>query len=57
MEIDNILHESLSGISRTYLVLEDVDKIIVPDIQDISSDSNNNLLTANVILKETNLEQ
>lgn len=57
MEIDNILHESLSGISRTYLVLEDVDKIIVPDMQDISSDSNNNLLTANVILKETNLEQ
>ena len=57
MEIGNILHESLSGISRTYLVLEDVDKIIVPDMQDISSDSNNNLLTANVILKETNLEQ
>ena len=57
MEIDNILHESLSGISRTYLVLDDVDKIIVPDMQDISSDSNNNLLTANVILKETNLEQ
>ena len=57
MEIDNILHESLSGISRTYLVLEDVDKIIVPDMQDVSSDSNNNLLTANVILKETNLEQ
>ena len=33
------------------------DKILVPDTQDISSNSNNNLLTENMILEETNLEQ
>ena len=55
--IDNILHESGCGVSRTYLIPEDPDKILVPDTQDVSSNSNNNLLTENIILKETNLEQ
>ena len=55
--IDNILHESGSGVSRTYLIPEHPDKILVPDMQDISSNSNNNLLTENIILEETNLEQ
>ena len=57
MVIDNILHESGSGVSRTYLIPEDPDKILVPDTQGISSNSNNNLLTENIILEETNLEQ
>ena len=57
MVIDNILHESGSGVSRTYLIPEDPDKILVPDTQDISSNSNNNFLTENIILEETNLEQ
>ena len=57
MVIDNILYESGSGVSRTYLTPEDPDKIFVPDMQDISSNSNNNLLTENIILGETNLEQ
>ena len=37
MVIDNILHESGSGVSRTYLIPKDTDKILVPDTQDISS--------------------
>ena len=57
MVIDNILHESGSGVSRKYLIPEDPGKILVPDTQDISSNSNNNLLTENIILEETNLEQ
>ena len=57
MVIDNILHESGSGVSRTYLIPEDTEKILVPDTQGISSNSNNNLLTENIILEETNLEQ
>ena len=57
MLIDNILYESGSGVSRTYLIPEDPDKILVPDTQDISSNSSNNLLTENIILEETNLEQ
>ena len=57
MVIDNILHESGNGVSRTYLIPEDPDKILVPDRQDISSNSNNNLLTENIILEETNLKQ
>ena len=57
MVIDNILHKSGSGASRTYLIPEDPDKIHVSDTQDISSNSNNNLLTENIILEETNLEQ
>ena len=57
MVIDNILHESGSGVSRTYLMPEDTEKILVPDTQGISSNSNNNLLTENIILEETNLEQ
>ena len=56
MVIGNILHESASGVSRTYLILEDPDKILVPDTQDILSNSINNLLTEN-ILEETKLEQ
>ena len=57
MVIDNIWHESGSGVSRTYMILENTDKIIVLDTQDISSNSNNSLLTQNIILEETNLEQ
>ena len=57
MVIDNILHESGSGVSRTYLIPEDPDKVLVPDTQGISSNSNNNFLTENIILEETNLEQ
>ena len=57
MVINNILHESGSGVSRTYLIPEDPDKILVPDTLGISSNSNNNLLTENIILDETNLEQ
>ena len=51
------MHESESGVSRTYLISEDPDKILVPDTQGISGNSNNNLLTGNIILEETNLEQ
>ena len=54
MVTDNILHESGSGVSRTYLIPEDPDKVLVPDT---SSNSNNELLTENIILEETNLEQ
>ena len=57
MVIDNILHGRGSGASRTYLIPEDPDKILVPDTQGISNNSNNNLLTENIILEETNLEQ
>ena len=57
MIIGNILHESGSGVSRTYLIPEDPDKILVPDTQDISSNSNNSLLTENIKLEETNLDQ
>ena len=56
MVIDNILHESGSGVSITYLIPEDPDKIPGPDARNISRNSNNNLLTEN-ILEETNLEQ
>ena len=31
MVIDNILNESGNGVSRTYLIPEDPDKILVPD--------------------------
>ena len=57
MVIDNILHESRSGVSRTYLIPEDTDKILVPNTQGISSNSNNNLLTENIKLEETYLKQ
>ena len=57
MVIDNKLHENESSVSRTYLIRKDRDKILVPNTQDISSNSNNNLLTKNIILEETNLEQ
>ena len=57
MVIGNILHESGSGISSTYLILEDPDKILLPDTQGNSSNSNNILLSENIILEETNLEQ
>ena len=57
MVIDNKLHENESSVSRTYLIPKDRDKILVPNTQDISSNSNNNLLTKNIILEETNLEQ
>ena len=53
MVTDNILHESGSDVSRIYLIPEDSDKFVVPDTQDISSNSNNNLLTENIILEET----
>ena len=51
------MHESESGVSRTYLISEDSGKILVPDTQGISGNSSNNLLTGNIILEETNLEQ
>ena len=57
MVIDKILHESGSGVSRTYFMPEYPDKISVPDTQGISSNLNNDLLTENIILEETNLEQ
>ena len=57
MVIDSILNESGNGVSRTYLIPEFPDKVAVPDTQDISSKSNKNLLTKNIILEETNLEQ
>ena len=57
MVIDNILHENGSGVSTAYLIPKDPGKILVPDTQGISSNSNNNLLTENIILEETNLEQ
>ena len=57
MVIDNIFHKSGSRVSRTYFILEDPDKVFVLDTQGISSNSNNNLLTQNIILEETNLEQ
>ena len=37
MVIDNIWHENGSGVSRTYLIQEEPDKIVVLDTQDISS--------------------
>ena len=37
MVIDNIWHENGSGVSRTYLIQEEPDEIIVLDTQDISS--------------------
>ena len=55
MVIDNIFYES--GVSTTYLIPEDPDKTFAPDTQGISSKSNNNLLTENIILEETNLER
>ena len=42
--IDNILHESGSGVSRPYLIPEDPDKILAPDTQGISSNSSNNFV-------------
>ena len=56
MVIDNILYESWSGVSRTYLIPEDPDKVLVPYKQDISNNSNKNLLTESIILEEANLE-
>ena len=55
MVIDNILHETGSGVSRTYLIPEDPGRVLVPDTQDISGNSNNNLLTEDIMLEETNL--
>ena len=57
MVIDNIFYESGSGVSTAYLIPEDPDKILAPDMQGISSKSNNNLLTENIITEETNLAQ
>ena len=57
MVSENILHESGSGVSRIYLIPEDLDKILLPDTQYILSNSNNRLLTERIILEETNLEQ
>ena len=59
MVIDNILHESRSSVSRTCLIPEDPDRILVPDTQDVSSNSNKNLLTENIKLdlEKTNLEK
>ena len=54
---DDILHKSGSGVSRTHLIPEDPGKVLVLDTQDISRKSNNYLLTQNIILEETNLEQ
>ena len=42
MVIDNIFHESGSGVSKRCLIPEYPDKILVPDTQDIASNSNNN---------------
>ena len=53
MVIDNILHESGSGVSRTYLIPENPGRVPVPNTQDISGNSNNNLLTEDIILEET----
>ena len=53
----NISNESGSGVSRTYLIPGDPDKVLVRDTQNISSYSNNNLLTENIVLEEANLEQ
>ena len=36
MVIANILNKTGSSVSRTYLILEDPDRILVPDTQDIS---------------------
>lgn len=57
MVIGNILYESRSGESRTYMIPDDPDKVIVPDKQDISSNSNKSLLTEDIVLEETNLVQ
>ena len=54
MIIDNILKECGSGVSRTYQILQDSDKVFAHDAQDISSNSNNNLLAENMVLEETN---
>ena len=57
MVIDNISHKNGSGVSRIYLIPEDPDKVLFSDTQDISSNSYKDLLTTNIILEETNLEQ
>ena len=54
MIIDNILKECGSDVSRTYQILQDSDKGFAHDAQDISSNSNNNLLAENMVLEETN---
>ena len=39
------------------MIPDDPDKVIVPDKQDISSNSNKSLLTEDIVLEETNLVQ
>ena len=53
-----ILHESKSGESITYLIVEDPDSVFVPDTQDIFNISNSNLFSGNqeITLEEANLE-
>ena len=53
----DISHKSGSGVSRTHLIPEDPEKVLVLDTQEISRKWNNLLLTQNIILEETNLEQ
>ena len=53
-----ILHESESGESITYLIVEDPDSVFVPDTQDIFNISNSNLFNGDqeITLEEANLE-
>ena len=53
-----ILHESESGESITYLIVEDPDSVFVPDTQDIFNISNSNLFNRDqeITLEEANLE-
>ena len=53
-----ILHESESGESITYLIVEDPDSVFFPDTQDIFNISNSNLFNRDqeITLEEANLE-
>ena len=53
-----ILHETESGESITYLIVEDPDSVFVPDTQDIFNISNSNLFNGDqeITLEEANLE-
>ena len=51
---DDILHESESGESTTYLIVEDPDSAFVPKTQDILSIPNSSLFNGN---QEINLEE
>ena len=53
-----ISHESESGESITYLIVEDPDSVFVPDTQDIFNISNSNLFNGDqeITLEEANLE-